>query len=85
MARLRVSRAVRPFRACPRVPPRHGARPCVWKRGHTAVFREEEEKEWFPEVRKALGRNRLKELGEQMAAAKSKAPRSPLAVPSAKQ
>jgi hemerythrin superfamily protein len=45
---------------------------------------EEEEKEWFPEVRKAMGRNRLKELGEQMAAAKAKAPRSPLAVPSAK-
>ncbi|MEE4546903.1 hemerythrin domain-containing protein [Streptomyces sp. V4-01] len=45
---------------------------------------EEEEKEWFPEVRKAMGRNRLKELGEQMEAAKAKAPRSPLAVPSAK-
>lgn len=46
---------------------------------------EEEEKEWFPEVRKAVGRNRLKELGEQMAAARAKAPRSPLAVPSAKE
>ncbi|MBT2442961.1 hemerythrin domain-containing protein [Streptomyces sp. ISL-36] len=44
---------------------------------------EEEEKEWFPEVRKALGRNRLVELGERMSEAKSEAPRDPLAVPSA--
>ncbi|MFK0025900.1 hemerythrin domain-containing protein [Streptomyces sp. NPDC090798] len=46
---------------------------------------EEEEKEWFPEVRKAMGRNRLTELGEQMEAAKKKAPGEPLAVPSAEQ
>ncbi|MFD9623314.1 hemerythrin domain-containing protein [Streptomyces virginiae] len=45
---------------------------------------EEEEKEWFPEVRKAMGRNRLAELGEQMETAKKKAPGEPLAVPSAK-
>ncbi len=45
---------------------------------------DEEEKEWFPEVRKALGRNRLAELGEQMAAAKPKAPADPLALMSAK-
>ncbi|MGW6864826.1 hemerythrin domain-containing protein [Streptomyces sp. NPDC054901] len=44
---------------------------------------EEEEKEWFPDVRKAMGRNRLTELGEQMEAAKKKAPDEPLAVPSA--
>jgi hemerythrin superfamily protein len=44
---------------------------------------EEEEKDWFPEVRKALGRNRLVELGEQMAAAKSKAPSDPLKLMSA--
>jgi hemerythrin superfamily protein len=44
---------------------------------------EEEEKEWFPEVRKALGRNRLVELGEEMAAAKSKAPSDPLRLMSA--
>ncbi|GGX81092.1 hemerythrin domain-containing protein [Streptomyces fructofermentans] len=44
---------------------------------------EEEEKEWFPDVRKAMGRNRLVELGEQMEAAKEKAPGDPLAVPSA--
>ncbi|WP_328786437.1 MULTISPECIES: hemerythrin domain-containing protein [unclassified Streptomyces] len=44
---------------------------------------EEEEKEWFPEVRKAMGRNRLTELGEQMKAAKNAAPGDPLAVPSA--
>ena len=45
---------------------------------------EEEEKDWFPQVRKALGRNRLVDLGEQMAAAKSKAPADPLALASAK-
>ncbi|MFG3281288.1 hemerythrin domain-containing protein [Streptomyces sp. NPDC048111] len=46
---------------------------------------EEEEKEWFPEVRKAMGRKRLTELGEEMEAAKKKAPGDPLAVPSADQ
>lgn len=46
---------------------------------------EEEEKEWFPDVRKAMGRNRLTELGEKMEAAKKKAPGDPLAVPSADQ
>ncbi|MFE2709259.1 hemerythrin domain-containing protein [Streptomyces mirabilis] len=46
---------------------------------------EEEEKEWFPNVRKAMGRNRLTELGEQMEAAKKTAPGEPLAVPSADQ
>ncbi len=45
---------------------------------------EEEEQEWFPEVRKALGRNRLVQLGEQMAAARSKAPADPLKLRSAK-
>ncbi|SFF90211.1 Hemerythrin HHE cation binding domain-containing protein [Actinacidiphila alni] len=45
---------------------------------------EEEEKEWFPEVRKAMGRNRLKDLGERMEAAKTEAPRDPLAVQSAR-
>ncbi|MEU3186259.1 hemerythrin domain-containing protein [Streptomyces sp. NPDC006923] len=44
---------------------------------------EEEEQEWFPEVRAALGRNRLVELGEELAAAKPTAPRDPLKVPSA--
>lgn len=46
---------------------------------------EEEEKEWFPQVRKALGRKRLVELGEQMRAAKPKAPTDPLLVKSAAQ
>ncbi|WUN51022.1 hemerythrin HHE cation-binding protein [Streptomyces sp. NBC_00306] len=46
---------------------------------------EEEEKEWFPDVRKAMGRKRLTELGEQMEAAKKGAPGDPLAVPSADQ
>ncbi len=38
---------------------------------------EEEEKEWFPQVRSALGRNRLGELGEQLATAKPDAPATP--------
>lgn len=45
---------------------------------------QEEEDDWFPKVRKALGRNRLKELGEQMEAAKPKAPADPLALMSAR-
>ncbi|MFE5628280.1 hemerythrin domain-containing protein [Streptomyces sp. NPDC056543] len=44
---------------------------------------EEEEQEWFPDVRKAMGRNRLTEVGKQLEAEKDKAPRDPLAVPSA--
>ncbi len=44
---------------------------------------EEEERDWFPEVRKAMGRNRLLELGERLAAAKETATRDPLKVPSA--
>ncbi|MEN3361359.1 MAG: hypothetical protein V7637_5341 [Mycobacteriales bacterium] len=44
---------------------------------------EEEEQDWFPEVRKAMGRKRLQELGEQMEKAKASAPRDPLTTPSA--
>ncbi|MFE6746445.1 hemerythrin domain-containing protein [Kitasatospora purpeofusca] len=44
---------------------------------------EEEEKDWFPKVRKAMGRNRLRELGEQLEDAKKTATRDPLKVPSA--
>ena len=43
---------------------------------------EEEESEWFPKVRAALGRKELQELGEQIIELKKKAPRSP-AQPSA--
>jgi len=43
---------------------------------------EEEESEWFPKVREALGRKELSELGARMLEAKKKAPRSP-AQPSA--
>jgi hemerythrin-like domain-containing protein len=43
---------------------------------------EEEEQEWFPKVREALGRKELSELGARMLEAKKKAPRSP-AQPSA--
>jgi hemerythrin superfamily protein len=35
---------------------------------------EEEENEFFPEVRKTLGRKRLQELGEELAELKAKAP-----------
>jgi hemerythrin superfamily protein len=38
---------------------------------------EEEEQEFFPEVRKALGRKRLGEIGEEMEAARLSAPTSP--------
>ncbi|MGC5014457.1 hemerythrin domain-containing protein [Streptosporangium sp. DT93] len=44
---------------------------------------EEEEEEWFPKVREAMGRKRLQELGEEMAKAKADAPRDPLALSSA--
>jgi hemerythrin superfamily protein len=44
----------------------------------------EEEDEWFPQVRKALGRKRLQELGEEMEAAKPQAPSDPLALKSAR-
>jgi hemerythrin superfamily protein len=44
---------------------------------------EEEEQEWFPEVRKGLGRKTLQELGERMASAKAEAPSDPLALISA--
>jgi hemerythrin superfamily protein len=46
---------------------------------------EEEEQEWFPQVREAMGRKKLQELGEQMEKAKAQAPGDPLAVMSAKQ
>ena len=45
---------------------------------------DEEEKDWFPQVRAALGRKRLVELGELMVAAKPNAPADPLALMSAK-
>ena len=38
---------------------------------------EEEETEWFPEVREALGRKTLQEIGADMAEARKKAPRRP--------
>ena len=46
---------------------------------------EEEEKDWFPQVRAAMGRKELQELGERMEAAKAEAPAEPLAVKSASQ
>ncbi|MER5650486.1 hemerythrin domain-containing protein [Streptosporangium sp. NPDC002524] len=45
---------------------------------------EEEEQEWFPQVREAMGRKRLQELGEEMEKAKADAPRDPLALSSAR-
>jgi hemerythrin-like domain-containing protein len=38
---------------------------------------EEEEQEWFPQVREGLGRKRLQELGANLLRAKEKAPRRP--------
>src|SRR6478735_3654051 len=37
----------------------------------------EEEDDWFPEVRKGLGRKALQEIGAEMLAARKKAPRKP--------
>jgi hemerythrin superfamily protein len=44
---------------------------------------EEEEQEWFPQVRKGMGRTELTALGERMVAAKPQAPRDPLQLSSA--
>ena len=46
---------------------------------------EEEEQEWFPEVRKAMGRKQLAEIGDQLAAARSDAPADPMRLASARQ
>jgi hemerythrin superfamily protein len=45
---------------------------------------EEEEDEWFPDVRKAMGRKQLQQLGALMIEAKADAPGDPLKIPSAK-
>ncbi|MFF0276942.1 hypothetical protein [Streptomyces sp. NPDC004330] len=44
---------------------------------------EKEVQDLFPDVRKAMGRNRLTDLGDELETGKKKAPREPLAVPSA--
>lgn len=38
---------------------------------------DEEEQDWFPKVREGLGRKQLQQIGEEMAAAKKKAPKKP--------
>ncbi len=38
---------------------------------------EEEEQDWFPKVREGLGRKALQEIGEELLAAKKKAPTKP--------
>ncbi|MGN9810255.1 hemerythrin domain-containing protein [Micromonospora sp. BQ11] len=38
---------------------------------------EEEEQEWFPKVREALGRNQLQEIGQRMIDMRKDAPRTP--------
>ena len=43
---------------------------------------EEEEQDWFPQVREGLGRNKLREIGDRMVEARKTAPRHP-AQPSA--
>jgi hemerythrin-like domain-containing protein len=40
---------------------------------------EEEEEQWFPKVRDAVGRKELAEIGARMLEAKKKAPRAPIA------
>ncbi|MEV6648545.1 hemerythrin domain-containing protein [Amycolatopsis sp. NPDC051371] len=45
---------------------------------------EEEEDEWFPDVRSAMGRKQLQELGQRMIDARSAAPKNPLELKSAK-
>ncbi|MGV9805742.1 hemerythrin domain-containing protein [Micromonospora chersina] len=40
---------------------------------------EEEEQEWFPKVREALGRNQLQEIGQRMIDLRPKAPKTPAA------
>ncbi|WP_181770652.1 hemerythrin domain-containing protein [Amycolatopsis pittospori] len=44
---------------------------------------DEEEEEWFPDVREAMGRKRLQEIGRRMLDAKPSAPRDPLKLQSA--
>ncbi|WP_214413924.1 hemerythrin domain-containing protein [Sphaerisporangium fuscum] len=44
---------------------------------------EEEEQEWFPQVREAMGRKKLQEIGERMEKAKADAPSDPLELVSA--
>ena len=38
---------------------------------------DEEEQDWFPKVREGLSRTQLRDIGEELAAAKDKAPRRP--------
>jgi hypothetical protein len=38
---------------------------------------EEEEDEWFPQVRESLGRKKLQELGAELLELKQRAPRRP--------
>ncbi|SCL33389.1 Hemerythrin HHE cation binding domain-containing protein [Micromonospora rhizosphaerae] len=40
---------------------------------------QEEEEEWFPKVREALGRSQLQEIGERMIELRKKAPKTPAA------
>ncbi|QYN19094.1 hemerythrin domain-containing protein [Amycolatopsis sp. DSM 110486] len=43
----------------------------------------EEENDWFPQVRSAMGRKRLQELGQRMVDARAQAPKNPLKLHSA--
>ena len=45
---------------------------------------EEEEGDWFPKVRRALGRNELAEIGGRMEKMKAKAPKQPQPEPAAR-
>jgi hemerythrin-like domain-containing protein len=47
------------------------------KRDLTSSHIEEEENDWFPKVRSALGRKELQEIGARLIEARAKAPRRP--------
>lgn len=49
---------------------------------NVAYHMDEEEKDWFPKVRKGLARNELQKIGARIVEARKSAPRSP-AQPSA--
>ena len=56
----------------------HG-KPCndILETSGTRRRMDEEEEDWFPKVRDGLGRNALQEIGEELLAAKKKAPTKP--------
>jgi hypothetical protein len=64
-------------------PPCPGAWPVTVLIENVRHHVKEEEQDWFPQVRKAMGTKALRQLGEELAASKSRAPADPLRNPSA--